>query len=230
MSPRTAALFLSLTLIVSGCAHRAEQNVWLTSTKDGPAEFETEVTPHDARAPTPAPHVSPVMLKPVELPHGPKAVADIDGPYLLDTGDRLRVFVFGQPDLSRLYTVDHSGSIFVPLIGRVRARARTVSAVAGAIRARLARSFVRDPQVTVDIHQNRPFFILGEVRSPGQYPYVSGMTIKTAVAIAGGYSDRAKTGMARVTRRINGVVEVLDVPSDYVLKPGDTIEVPERFL
>ncbi len=157
-------------------------------------------------------------------------MADSDGPYLLDTGDRLRVFVYGQPDLSRLYTVDHSGNIFVPLIGRVHARGRTVAKLAAGIRSRLASTYVREPQVTVDIHQNRPFFILGEVRSPGQYPYVSGMTVKTAIAIAGGYSDRAKNDIARVTRRINGVVEVLDVPSDYVLKPGDTVEVPERFL
>ncbi|MGF1649990.1 MAG: polysaccharide biosynthesis/export family protein [Hyphomicrobiaceae bacterium] len=161
---------------------------------------------------------------------GPQAVADDDGPYLLDSGDRLRVFVFGQPNLSRLYTVDHDGNIVVPLIGKVRARGRTVYGLADTIKTRLAAEFVRDPQVTVDINQNRPFFILGEVRAAGQYPYVSGMTVQTAVAIAGGFSERASKRDARITRRINGVVEVLVVPFDYVLQPGDTIEVRERFL
>lgn len=169
-------------------------------------------------------------VEPVVLPQGPHAVADSDGAYLLDTGDRLRIFVYGQPNLSRLYTVDHNGSIVVPLIGKVRARGKTVYRLAASIRDRLASQFVRDPQVTVDVNQNRPFFIMGEVRNAGQFPYVSGMTVQKAVAISGGYSERAKKGYARITRRINGVVEVLDVPSDYVVKPGDLVEIDERFF
>ncbi len=138
---------------------------------------------------------------------GPKAVADTDGPYLLDSGDRLRIFVYGQPNLSRSYTVDHAGRITVPLIGEVHARGLTTSALERTIKSRLGSQYVRDPQVTVDILQNRPFFILGEVRNAGQYPYVSGMTIETAVAIAGGYSERASTKRFRLSRRINGLVE-----------------------
>jgi polysaccharide export outer membrane protein len=80
------------------------------------------------------------------------------------------------------------------------------------------------------MHQNRPFFILGEVRTAGQYPYVSGMTVKTAVAIAGGFSERANERKFQITRRINGLVEKLDVPDDYVVLPGDTIQVYERFF
>jgi len=161
---------------------------------------------------------------------GPRAVADTDGPYLLDSGDRLRVFVYGQPSLSRLYIVDHDGKIAVPLIGQVKARGVTTQALEGTIRSRLGAQFVKDPQVTVDIQQNRPFFILGEVRSAGQFPYVSGMSVETAVAIAGGYSERANERKARITRRINGLVEVMDVPPDYVVRPGDTVYVYERFF
>ncbi len=129
---------------------------------------------------------------PGRLRRRPAAVADTDGPYLLDTGDRLRVFVYGQPNLSRAYTVDHDGRITVPADRRRgRARAHHRRASSNAIRHRLASEFVRDPQVTVDILQNRPFFILGEVKTAGQYPYVSGMTVETAIAIAGGYSERA---------------------------------------
>jgi polysaccharide export outer membrane protein len=161
---------------------------------------------------------------------GPKAVADTDGPYLLDTGDRLRIFVYGQPNLSRLYIVDHDGKIAVPLIGEINARAKTTHELQGTIRARLGAEFVKDPHVTVDIQQNRPFFILGEVKNAGQYPYVSGMTVETAIAIAGGYTERASERKFRITRRINGFVEQIEAPGDYVVKAGDTVYVFERFL
>ena len=162
--------------------------------------------------------------------HGPQAVADTDGPYLLDTGDKLRIFVYGQPNLSRGYTVDHAGMITVPLIGEVKARGHTTRKLEGIIRSRLGSQYVRDPQVTVDITQNRPFFILGEVRLAGQYAYVSGMTVETAVAIAGGYSERASTQKYRIQRRINGLVEQIEAPGDYVVQPGDTVTVFERFF
>ncbi len=161
---------------------------------------------------------------------GPQAVADTDGPYLLDTADRLRIFVYGQPNLSRQYTVDHDGQISVPLIGDVTARGKTTSEVKGTIRARLGAEFVKDPQVTVDVQQNRPFFILGEVKTAGQYPYVSGMTVETAIAIAGGHSERASDRKYRITRRVNGYVEQIEAPGDYVVKPGDTVYVFERFF
>jgi polysaccharide biosynthesis/export protein len=161
---------------------------------------------------------------------GSQMVADGEGPYLLDTGDRLRVFVYGQPNLSRAYTVDHDGRITVPLIGNVDARGRTTRELQGTIRHRLGTEFVRDPQVTVDIIQNRPFFIYGEVKTGGQFPYVSGMTIETAIAIAGGYSDRASTRRFRITRRINGFVDQIEAPSDYPVLPGDVVYVNERFF
>jgi polysaccharide export outer membrane protein len=155
---------------------------------------------------------------------------DMDGPYLLDTGDRLRIFVYGHPNLSRLYTVDHQGMVPVPLIGEVSARGRTTRSLARAIAARLGAQYVREPQVTVDIAQNRPFFILGEVRNAGQYPYVSGITVKAAVAIAGGFADRADERRIQITRRYNGIIEKMDVPPEYVVQPGDTLYVYERWL
>ena len=161
---------------------------------------------------------------------GPHAVADTDGPYLLDTGDKLRIFVYGQPNLSRGYSVDHAGQITVPLIGEVKARGLTTVQLEYTIKSRLGTQYVRDPQVTVDITQNRPFFILGEVKTAGQYPYVSGMTVETAVAIAGGYSERASTQKFRLTRRINGLVEQIEAPGDYVVQPGDTVTVFERYF
>ena len=156
---------------------------------------------------------------------------EADGPYLLDTGDRLRIFIYGHPNLSRLYTVDHQGMVPVPLIGDVPARGRTTRSLAHAIAARLGAKYVREPQVTVDVAQNRPFFILGEVRNAGQFPYVSGMTAKAAVAIAGGYADRADERRIQITRRrFDGMIEKMDVPPDYVVQPGDTLYIYERWL
>jgi polysaccharide export outer membrane protein len=170
------------------------------------------------------PHHIPAVLA------GPQAVADTDPPYLLDSGDRLRIFVYGQPNLSRLYTVDHAGTISVPLIGTVKARGLKTVELEARLRGRLGTRYVKDPQVTVDIAQTRPFYILGEVRNAGQFPYVSGMTVQSAIATAGGYSERANERKVHITRRINGYVERMTVPPDYVVQPGDTIHVPERYF
>ena len=151
-------------------------------------------------------------------------------PYLLDSGDRLRVFVYGQPNLSRIYPIDQSGRITVPLIGGVPARGLTTFQLERSIRARLAAQYVRDPQVTVDVAQSRPFFILGEVRNAGQFPYVSGLTVQSAVAVAGGYSERANERIVQITRRSNGSVEKFDARSDAVVQPGDTVYVYERLF
>ncbi len=172
-----------------------------------------------------------VVAAPLKGAAPPFGAPSPHAPYILDTGDKLRIFVYGQPSLSRLYTVDQVGDIAVPLIGAVRARGRTTMELERTIRARLARDYVRDPHVTVDVAQNRPFFILGEVRLPGQYPFVSGMTVETAVAIAGGYTERASERRFRITRRLNGgLVDQIEAPSDYTLLPGDTVYVFERFL
>lgn len=206
-----------------GCSHfdeRGEGEQVVHVGPDAPAEAHDGPALHAWSAPT----VVPVALQ------GPQAVADTDGPYLLDTGDRLRVFVYGQPNLSRIYTVDHGGWITVPLIGGVKVRGLTTFDLEHKLKAKLGAQYVKDPHVTVDMHQNRPFFILGEVRTAGQYPYVSGMTVKTAVAIAGGFSERANERKFQITRRINGLVEKLDVPDDYVVLPGDTVQVYERFF
>ncbi len=103
------------------------------------------------------PRVEPVWVPAGGMPMPmPASVSTADKPYTLDTGDRLRVFVYGQPNLSRAYTVDHDGKISVPLIGEVHVRGQTTRDVETAIRGLLGREFVRDPQVTVDVLQNRP--------------------------------------------------------------------------
>jgi polysaccharide export outer membrane protein len=211
---------------LSGCAGLSAPGEGFGATTvvmaDGP--------PPPTSAPLPA--GAPQWGEPTVIPvvQGPRAVAEADGPYLLDTGDRLRIFVYGQPNLSRVYGVEHDGSISVPLIGQVKARGLTTQKLERVIRDRLGAQYVKDPHVTVDMSQNRPFFILGEVRSAGQFPYVNGMTVQAAVAIAGGYSERADERRVQITRRINGLVEKMDVPNDYVVQPGDTVYVYERWF
>lgn len=155
---------------------------------------------------------------------------DAEQPYLLDSGDRVRVFVYGQPNLSRSYPVDGAGFIAVPLIGNVKARGLTTYHLAREIAAQLGVRYVRDPEVTAEIVAYRPFFILGEVRAAGQYPFVSGLTVEAAVAIAGGYSPRASEREVRITRHIDGEVAEVHVPPSERVLPGDTIYVDERWF
>lgn len=233
MVPRSSIIVLAAaSIFLPGCSHDFAN----VAGYDGPAgAFRTTIVAEgeheSSRSPTPVswgdPTVTPFAVEEIR---GPRAVAEEDGPYLLDTGDKLRVFVYGQPSLSRIYTVDHSGRISVPLIGHVAARGTTTAALERTIKAKLGSQYVKDPHVTVDIAQNRPFFILGEVRQAGQFPYVSGMTVQQAIAIAGGFSERANERSVMITRRINGVFEKLDVPLDYVLLPGDTVQVSERWF
>jgi polysaccharide export outer membrane protein len=153
-----------------------------------------------------------------------------EAPYTLDAGDKLRVTVFGQEGLSNTYAVDAAGRIAIPLIGAVEARGRTTEDLARAVSVRLRQGYVREPHVAVEIETYRPFFVLGEVTAAGQYAYVSGMTVETAVAIAGGFSPRAQKSSAEISRVVNGQVVRATVPMNYPVRPGDTINVPERWL
>ncbi|MHB0770932.1 polysaccharide biosynthesis/export family protein [Bradyrhizobium sp. 5.13L] len=150
--------------------------------------------------------------------------------YHLDAGDKLRVVVYGQEGLTNSYAIDAGGSITMPLIGAVPARGRTTAGLAGEIAARLRNGYIREPSVAVEIEAYRPFFILGEVLAPGQYPYVPNMTVESAVAIAGGFSPRAKRDMVTVTHTENGGSMRAVVPLGTPLSPGDTVFVGERWF
>ncbi|WP_315833063.1 polysaccharide biosynthesis/export family protein [Bradyrhizobium prioriisuperbiae] len=164
----------------------------------------------------------------------PAVVAPIaysaESAYRLDAGDRLRIVVYGQEGLTNSYAVDAGGSITMPLIGAVRARGLTPAELAQAITVKLRGGYIREPYVAAEVEAYRPFFILGEVAAPGQYPYVPNMTVESAVAIAGGFSPRAQKGSVDLTRTDhNGPVRA-NVPLGTVLRPGDTIVVSERWF
>ena len=150
--------------------------------------------------------------------------------YTLDLGDRLRVVVFGQEGLTNSYLVSATGQIDMPLIGGVVARGATSDQLAGRIAAKLREGYIREPHVAVEIEAYRPFFILGEVAQPGQYPYVANMTAETAIAIAGGFTPRAFRHDLVVSRTADGVATRMTVPLNFPLRPGDTVNVQERWF
>ena len=152
------------------------------------------------------------------------------GPYLLDTGDRLRVVVFGQEGLTNSYAVDSSGHIAMPLIGAVQAAGRSTEVLGREIAAQLRGGYIRDPSVSVEIETYRPFFIMGEVTAGGQFPFVNGMTVQNAIAIAGGFTPRANRWSIEVTRKVDGQLYRADVPLTHQMVPGDTIVVRERWF
>jgi polysaccharide export outer membrane protein len=173
---------------------------------------------------------------PVAMAPAPVAVAyaeaapRFDAAYYLDTGDKLRVVVYGQEGLTNTYAIDAGGSITMPLIGSVPARGRTPAGLAAEISGSLRRGFIREPSVAVEVEAYRPFFILGEVAAPGQYPYVPNMTVESAVAIAGGFSPRALRDRVTVTHTDGSGTARYVVPPGTSISPGDTVLVGERWF
>jgi len=149
-----------------------------------------------------------------------------DAPYHLDAGDKLRVVVYGQEGLTNTYAIDAGGAITMPLIGAVAARGKTPAGLAADIAARLRNGYIREPSVAVEVETYRPFFILGEVAAPGQYPYVPNMSVESAVAIAGGFSPRARRDSVTLTHNAGRTVVPLGTP----ISPGDTVLVGERWF
>ena len=174
--------------------------------------------------PQPAGEPMPIYPQPVAM------VAEPEPSYGLDSGDKLRVVVFGQEGLSASYSVDTSGKITMPLIGAVNARGMTPAGLQQAIAAKLKNGFVREPHVAVEVELYRPFFILGEVTLPGQYPYVPNMTVETAVAIAGGYTPRAFKQRIEISKQVNGLTEKRVVSPNYPVRPGETVHIAERWF
>lgn len=149
--------------------------------------------------------------------------------YTLDSGDRVRVVVFRHEDLSGEFEIDGTGTFSMPLIGDVDAGGLTTRQLESRIVEKLRDGYLVDPQVSIEVLNYRPFFILGEVNQPGQYPYASGMSVINAVALAGGFTFRAKENAISVQRGGSGAPQVIVTPDTPIL-PGDIIRVPERFF
>lgn len=151
-------------------------------------------------------------------------------PYRLGAGDKVRVTVFEQESLTNSYSVDQSGYVAFPLVGAIAARGHTAKQIEKQIADRLRQGYLRDPDVSVEVEQYRPIFVMGEVGAAGQYSYVPGLTVQKAIAIAGGFSARASQASVDVTRDINGKVMTGRVTTSDPLLPGDTVYVRERLF
>lgn len=152
------------------------------------------------------------------------------GPYLLDTGDVVRILVYGDADISKTYKVDDGGAIMFPLVGPVEVRGATTQMAAASIAQALADGYMRNPDVAVEIDTYRPFFIQGAVRNAGQFAYVYGMTVRAAISTAGGYSETADRTRAVIYRRQGKQMVKGTVSLDFPIYPSDTIVIGERWL
>lgn len=151
--------------------------------------------------------------------------------YRLGAGDRLRITVFDEPTLTGEYIVTDNGSIAFPLIGNVPAGQNSLGALQEQIRTRLAAGYVKDPRVSAEVLIYRPYYILGEVNKPGQYPFAVGLRIDQAVAAAGGFTYRAATRRLFLRRADDPIEHTVDLRTQSpIVLPGDTVRVGERYL
>lgn len=151
-----------------------------------------------------------------------------DAGYRLAAGDQLRINVLGEDELSGEFQIDDQGVFSMPLIGPVNANGLTARQLEARIAEKYLDGFLKNPQISIEVLNYRPFYILGEVNSPGGYPYKPGMTILNAAALAGGFTVRADEDDIRVTRGGNGEPQVMTV--ETIVQPGDIIRVTERIF
>lgn len=156
----------------------------------------------------------------------PYGAAGQDG-YRLGAGDKVRVLMFGEDDLSGTFSIDGEGRVALPLVGSVRVDGLTAPQAERAIADTFADGYLRDPRVAVEVVDHRPFYILGEVRTPGAYPYTDGLTFLGAVAVAGGFTYRANEKTAEVSRD-GADPQRLDFFE--AVQPGDVIRVRQRLF
>jgi polysaccharide export outer membrane protein len=150
--------------------------------------------------------------------------------YILGPTDKVRLKVYGEPDIAGEYEVDGNGNVSVPLAGRIKAAGLTAKQLERSITSALAKGIVRDPRVNVEITAYRPYYILGEVKKSGEYPYRLGLTVLDAVASAGGFTYRANENKVFLRRSGVGVEEVYALDAPVPVFPGDNIRIPERYF
>lgn len=182
----------------------------------------------DAGASLPLTAEAPSGDPQVQLAATPNPAADAATSYHLDAGDKIRITVFNETNLSGEFEIDGKGSLAYPLVGTIEAQGLTPRQLEQTLASRLNQGYLRDPSVSVEVLSYRPFYILGEVRNPGSYPYVNDMSVLNAVALAGGYTYRARTGSAVIKRAGSSTEEDVD-PTTEVF-PGDVITIKERYF
>ena len=162
--------------------------------------------------------------------NAPGGAAAVPG-YKLGPNDRVRIIVFGQPTLTGEYSLDGNGVLAFPLIGNLPAQGVTTAELQKMIAAKLSPDYLINPSVSAEVVTRRPFYVIGEVHKPGNYPYVTDMTALNAVAMAGGFTYRARKNDFYIKRLDqNGKMVRIQATGGTVLQPGDTLEVRERLF
>lgn len=150
--------------------------------------------------------------------------------YRLGSGDEIKVTVYGEADLSGSFVVDGEGRIAMSLIGPVEIGGMTLSDASERLQTRLKDGWLRDPKVTAELVKGRPYYILGEVNKPGEYPFVAGLTVMNAIASAGDFTYRADKNRILIKNADSPVEREIDLTPTTVVRPGDTIRIRERFF
>lgn len=195
-------LFLGLALIVGAVGDAAAAG------QDSAAASPAAAVPHADAAQAAAPQLG----------------------YRLDVADKVRLIVYNEPTLSGEFTVNSDGVLSVPLIGDVKVRGLTTAESIAAITEKFADGYLRDPKVSIDVLTYRPFYILGEVTKPGEYPYSNGLTVMNAVATASGFTYRANKGNVFIKHAGETKEYKYKMAPDLAVKPGDTVRVGERYF
>ena len=150
--------------------------------------------------------------------------------YQLGAGDKVRVTVYGEQSLSGDFLVAGNGKLSMPLIGEVQATGLTVRMFQDEVQRILSDGYLKQPKVSAEVLNYRPFFILGEVEKPGQYPYTNGLTVMNAVATAGGFTYRANKSRVFVKHANDTTEKAFPLEGTTPVAPGDTIRIGERFF
>lgn len=150
--------------------------------------------------------------------------------YQLGPGDKIRIITFGEEDLSGEFELDGTGVFSLPLVGQINAQGLTLRELETRITDRLKDGYLRDPRVSVEVLNYRPYYIHGEVKDAGEYPFRNGLTVENAVATAGGYTYRAITSYVYIRHAGESQERRYDLSQPVPVLPGDNIRVAERFF
>jgi len=150
--------------------------------------------------------------------------------YRMGSGDKIRVITFGEESLTGEFSIGGSGMVSLPLIGEVKAAGLSIPEFQSQVETKLKEGYLKEPRVSVEILNYRPFYILGEVEKPGTYPYTNGLTVLNAVATAEGFTYRANTRKVFIKRVDGGSEQEFPLTTQTLVAPGDTIRIAERFF
>lgn len=195
------------------------------------AACASSTSAEDYAARTPVPGQTAAATPAPAAPTGqPARASNLANQYILGNGDRLRITVFGEPELSGEFVVDGAGQISMPLIGEITAAGMSIRELQRSLETHFRNGYLNNPRISAEILNYRPFYILGEVNRPGEYPYTNGLTVFNAVATAQGFTYRANKRDVFI-RGVNDLSErKVELTSSLLVRPGDTIRIGERLF